>query len=87
MLELCVRIAEEFAAKGHRGEQAMALAAKAHAARQIATGAASRTVDAGDIGMVARMAIAHRRPSEAREPTKSWTPDDEVKLKKLIAAS
>jgi magnesium chelatase subunit I len=77
VLNLCVRIArdEHFRAEGHRAELVMALAARAHAARE-----QRKVATAADVKAVARMALQHRRREATGAERLDWTNEDQKKV-------
>lgn len=81
-LDRCIDIVQEFEAQGHRGEQAMALAAKAFVARTIAAGTRREPiVKPSDVDEVAKLAIQHRRPRGEGGDFLAWTKVDDDKLR------
>jgi magnesium chelatase subunit I len=94
VLRHCVDVATAFKSEGHRGEQVMALAARAHAALRIAT-EESPTPQAGspasggkatldDVTRVARLAIQHRRPQSLRSDQVTWSAEDDQLVQKPV---
>ena len=79
MLELCARLAADFAAAGHRGDYVMALAARAAAAREDAPKVTRRHV-----ADVARMALQHRRPATVEGGNLDWGEADEAIVTGLV---
>jgi magnesium chelatase subunit I len=83
ILDLCVNIARAFGAQGHRGEQVMALASRAHAALRLAAPKGEAQVDRtaavlpADVKAVARFAIQHRRPRALKADDSGWTKSDQ----------
>jgi magnesium chelatase subunit I len=74
ILELCVKVARDFSAKGQRAEQMLALAARANAAYR-----AAPQIDPSDVRDVARMVLWHRRGT----PPAPWSTDDDARLAAL----
>jgi magnesium chelatase subunit I len=80
-LDRCIAIARAFELQGHRGEQAMALAAKARVALEIVEkGRRNNKVQPVDVDAVAPLAIRHRRPKSLRGDALQWSDDDQKKL-------
>jgi magnesium chelatase subunit I len=80
VVDVCANIAERFEASGHRGDYVMAFAARARAA---VSGNDAAGVD--DVRVVARMALAHRRPAGAHGGTADWTGEDESRLQEALS--
>lgn len=87
-LDRCIAIVQKVKAQGHRGEQAMALAAKAHVASELASNVDRRPiVSPADVDKVAVLAIRHRRPKGAGGDAMLWTDADNRDLFGSIATS
>jgi magnesium chelatase subunit I len=78
-VDLCARVAAEFAVVGHRAEIVMARAAMAVAAL-----AGRHEANPGDVKAIARAAIIHRRRDVAYLDTYEWSDKDRESLNALI---
>ncbi len=78
--QLCVEVAREFQAQGHRGDIVVALAARALAALEGAAGVGPSQVIA-----VAPMALRHRRMASPGGGN-DWTDEDDGRLQDLVRA-
>jgi magnesium chelatase subunit I len=77
----CIALVRAFESQGHRGEQAMALAAKAQVAIEIAKGGSRpAVVSPADVTSVAPLALRHRRKKGTRADATDWTTEDQNKL-------
>jgi magnesium chelatase subunit I len=87
-LDRCIALVKAFEAQGHRGERAMALAAQAKVALELAAGVKrSKQVEAADVDAVAQFALQHRRPKALRGDAMDWTEEDTTKLRASAAAA
>lgn len=88
VLQRCVDVASAFKCEGQRGEQMMALAARAHAALRLVTASIQQPQDTTtleDVSRVARLAIQHRRPQSLRSDQILWTDEDDARVQQPVA--
>jgi magnesium chelatase subunit I len=76
---MCVKVAKEFNAEGHRADYVMALAARANAAlgREL-------QVVPNDLRAVAPMALQHRRPEVLQRGRELWSQEDDERLAAIL---
>lgn len=76
---MCVKVAKEFNAEGHRADYVIALAARANAALR-----GELQVVPNDLKTVAPMALQHRRPEVLQRGRELWSQEDDERLAAIL---
>jgi magnesium chelatase subunit I len=80
LVAACARLAVGFHVTGHRGELVLI-----HAARALAAIKGEQKVTGEHLAAVAKMALIHRRSQTDSGTIPNWEPDDEIRVRDMIA--